>query len=68
MFYKRNLPTWERVTRVAAGLLMGLCGLAGPGLAGTPVGIILIAAGAVTLVTGFAGFCPACAFAGRRLP
>jgi hypothetical protein len=68
MFYKRNLPTWERVARVVAGLLMALSGLAGPGLAGTPVGMVLVAAGVVTLVTGFAGFCPACAIAGRRLP
>jgi hypothetical protein len=68
MFYAKNLPRWERITRVAAGLLMALCGFLGPGLAGTPVGLMMAAAGGMTLLTGFFGFCPACALVGRRLP
>jgi len=43
-------------------------GLLGPGLAGTPVGMIVAACGVVTILTGFFGYCPACALAGRRLP
>ena len=35
MFYTRNLPAWERVTRVVGGIVMALCGLMAPGLAGT---------------------------------
>jgi hypothetical protein len=57
----------ERTARVVAGILMGLCGLLGPGLAGTPVGLIIVAAGGMTLLTGFFGFCPACAMVGRKL-
>ena len=67
MFYRKNVPGWERVMRVVAGTLMMACGLVGPGIAGTPVGIIIAITGAVTLVTGFIGFCPACAMVGRKL-
>ena len=67
MFYRKNLPGWERITRVAAGLLMVACGVFGPGVAGTSVGLIIAATGATTLLTGFIGFCPACATVGRKL-
>ena len=67
MFYTKNLPAWERVTRGVAGIVMALCGLIGPGLAGTAVGLVVAAAGGMTLLTGFFGFCPACAMVGRRL-
>jgi Protein of unknown function (DUF2892) len=67
MFYAKNVPVWERVLRVAAGVLMIACGLRGPGLAGGVVGDVIAASGAVTLLTGFIGFCPMCAMAGRRL-
>lgn len=68
MFYAKNLPRWERITRVAAGMLMALWGFLGPGLAGTPAGLMMAAVGGMTLLTGFFGFCPACALVGRRLP
>jgi hypothetical protein len=65
MFFQKNLPLWERALRVCLGLL-----LAGAGFyfAGEPL-IKWIAVGAgVTLVgTGFFGFCPMCAMAGRTL-
>ena len=67
MFYTKNLPAWERVARVVAGIVMAVCGFMGPGLTGTAVGLVVAAAGGVTLLTGFFGFCPACAMAGRRL-
>ena len=67
MLYQKNLPVWERTIRVIAGILMGLCGFLGPGLAGTPVGYMIAAAGGMTLLTGFVGFCPACAMVGRKL-
>jgi uncharacterized membrane protein (DUF441 family) len=68
MFYAKNLPRWERITRVAAGILMALCGFVGPGLAGTPMGLMIAAVGGVTLLSGLFGFCPACALVGRRRP
>ena len=48
-----------------AGIVMALYGFMGPGLAGTAAGLVIAAAGAMTLLTGFFGFCPACA--GRQL-
>ena len=67
MFYSKNLPAWERVARVVAGIVMALCGFMAPGLAGTAAGQGVAAAGAATLLTGFFGFCPACAMVRRRL-
>jgi len=68
MLYQKNLPAWERTTRVIAGLAMGACGFLAPGLGGTPAGLIVSAIGAVTLLSGLVGFCPACAMVGRKLP
>jgi len=65
VFYVKNVPGWERVLRVAAGLLMIACGLLG--LAGLLVGYLVAAAGVVTMLTGFFGICPMCAMAGRKL-
>src|SRR5260370_38553023 len=66
MFYRKNLPAWERVARVLGGAAMVACGLVG--LPGLPIGYLIAGAGVVTVVTGFFGFCPMCAMAGRRLP
>ena len=66
MFYRKNLPAWERAMRVIAGIAMIAWGLIGfPGL---PLGYGIIASGAVTILTGFFGFCPMCAMVGRKLP
>ena len=64
MFYVKNVPTWERVLRVAAGVavvawsLLAQDGPWGTGLALSAAGIAL---------SGLFGFCPACALVGRRL-
>ncbi|MES2258950.1 MAG: DUF2892 domain-containing protein [Pseudomonadota bacterium] len=64
MLYLKNLPTWERVGRVIAGVLAAAIGwFSVGGVAG--VSLALAAAGIV--VSGLAGFCPMCALAGRRL-
>lgn len=67
MFYRKNLPRWERGVRVVAGAAMIACGLLGD-LPGTVAGYAIAASGVVTLLTGFVGFCPMCAMVGRRLP
>jgi len=66
MLFKKNLPIWERALRSIAGLLMIAFGVFGPGFVGGPIGYILAAAGVMTLLTGFVGYCPACAVVGRR--
>jgi len=72
MFYRKNLPGWERVMRSVGGVVMIAYGLFGmPGLPGTPgamAGYLIAGTGAVAILTGFFGFCPMCAMVGRRLP
>ena len=65
MFYTKNIPGWERAGRVLAGVAMIFCGLFG--LKGLPVGNLIAISGAITALTGFFGFCPMCAMAGRKL-
>lgn len=66
MLYRKNLPGWERAVRVLGGAVMIGYGLIG--LQGAPIGYLIAGAGVVTAMTGFFGFCPMCAMAGRRLP
>jgi Protein of unknown function (DUF2892) len=64
VFYRKNVPSRERLIRIAAGLAMIACGMLGlPGLA---IGYLIACTGVVTLITGFVGYCPACAIAGRK--
>ncbi|XLZ68799.1 DUF2892 domain-containing protein [Massilia sp. SR12] len=64
MFYVKNLPTWERVLRVMAGLAVAAWGLLSlGGLWGT----VLALSAAGMLLSGLFGFCPACAMVGRTL-
>ncbi len=59
MFYRKNLPGWERAMRVVGGAAMIGYGLIG--LPGLPLGYLLAGAGATGIITGFVGFCPMCA-------
>ena len=72
MFYRKNLPVWERAMRSVGGVVMIAYGLFGmPGLLSTPgamAGYLIAGTGAVAILTGFFGFCPICAMVGRRLP
>jgi hypothetical protein len=72
MFYRKNLPGWERVMRSVGGVVMIAYGLFSmPGLLGMPgpmAGYVIAGTGAVAILTGFFGFCPMCAMVGRRLP
>ncbi len=78
MFYRKNLPGWERAMRSVGGVVMiayGLFGMPGlpgmPGLLGMPgtmAGYLIAGTGAVAILTGFFGFCPMCAMVGRKLP
>jgi hypothetical protein len=64
MFYTKNLPTWERLLRVIAGLI-------GLGFAawswGAPLAMAAGLAGATLALSGLFGFCPMCAMVGRKL-
>jgi len=65
MFYVKNVPMWERIVRVAAAVVLVGCALYF--FKGTPLGTVLLIGGAMSALTGFFGFCPMCAVAGRRL-
>ncbi len=65
MIYAKNVPAAERAVRVLAGFALVAFGLVG--MRGTPLGYVLAASGAVAVLTGFFGFCPMCALAGRRI-
>lgn len=64
MFYVKNVPTWERVVRVVAGLVVA--GLAISRLGGA-WGWLIGASAMGIVASGLLGFCPACAMVGRKL-
>ena len=66
MFYRKNLPGWERAMRTIGGVAMIAYGLIG--MAGTMAGYLIAGAGVVAILTGSFGSCPMCAMVGRRLP
>ena len=70
MFYRKNLPGWERAMRTIGGVVMIAYGLRllGASMPGTMAGYLIAGTGAVAILTGFFGFCPMCAMVGRRLP
>ena len=66
MFYRKNLPGWERAVRTIGGVVMIGYGLLS--MPGTMAGYVIAGTGVGAILTGFFGFCPMCAMVGRRLP
>jgi len=64
VYFRHNLPGWERAMRVVAGIL--LIGLAIVFSASQSVMWGGLAVGVVLVGTGLVGFCPICAMVGRR--
>jgi hypothetical protein len=64
MIFAKNVPNWERVLRVIAGLAMVAWSLL---VLGGTWGVLLTLSAAGIVVSGLVGFCPACAMVGRRL-
>lgn len=64
MFYVKNVPTSERVLRVAIGLAAAAWSVLS--LGGTWSVLAALSAGGIVL-SGLFGFCPACAMVGRKL-
>ncbi|KHK59530.1 hypothetical protein PI86_09465 [Burkholderia sp. A9] len=64
MFYVKNVPGWERVVRIALGVVVAVLALV---LIKGVAGIAVAVAAAGLVVSGMVGFCPACAMVGRRL-
>ncbi|MEO8611337.1 MAG: DUF2892 domain-containing protein [Chloroflexota bacterium] len=70
MLYPKNVPNWERISRIVLGVVLAIIALWGQMLFGTMspiiVGLLLFSA-VFVVVTGFIGWCPACAMVGRKL-
>lgn len=64
MLYSKNLPVWERWLRVALGIALIGYGVLGAG--SLLLTTVAVSSAVVVIVTGFIGFCPACALVGRR--
>ena len=62
--FKRNVGPMQRVFRIVMGAMM----IAGGVLLfkGQAVGYVLAAMGAMGLMTGLVGYCPACAMVGHK--
>jgi hypothetical protein len=65
MFYVKNVPGWERLLRVAMGMVALWGAYAVWGVSGLGIGMGI--AGAMLAMTGLVGFCPMCAMVGRKL-
>jgi hypothetical protein len=64
IYFKTNLPGWERAIRIATGIFVAcLAALfaTAPWMTWAGIAMGLMFAG-----TGFVGFCPMCAMIGRR--
>ncbi|MBP6562885.1 MAG: DUF2892 domain-containing protein [Neisseriaceae bacterium] len=65
MLFQKNLPVWERALRLCIGLFM----LISPfflSMTSTIQWLVMVT-GVIVACTGFIGFCPMCAIAGRKL-
>jgi len=63
MFYRKNMGPKERVARTVVGGSMIAYAFA---VAGIAAAWPMAAGGAMVILTGMVGFCPACAMVGRR--
>jgi hypothetical protein len=70
MLYPKNVPNIERVARIGLGLILVALAFSGQSLLGIPspiLTIILLFSAVFVAVTGFVGWCPACALVGRKI-
>jgi len=65
MLYTKNVPMGERLLRVLSGAALIAYGVIGR--KGGALGYLVAGSGGVAVLTGFVGFCPMCALAGRRI-
>jgi hypothetical protein len=64
MVYVKNVPTWERMLRAAAGLALAAWSVL---VLGGLWGAVVALSAAGMVLSGLFGFCPACAMVGRKL-
>lgn len=64
MFYAKNVPAWERIVRIAMGVMALTFAIMSWGSSMAMAAGVM---GAVLSMTGLVGFCPMCAMVGRKL-
>ena len=64
LFFKVNVPGWERLLRIVAGICVAI--LAALYVNAPVVAWIGMAGGFMFALTGLVGFCPMCAMVGRK--
>jgi hypothetical protein len=67
MFYPKNVPNVERIVRIIIGAVLIGAALFGQFTLGVLPPAVLTASGVFVIITGFIGWCPACAMVGRKL-
>jgi len=69
MFYTKNVPAFERIVRSLLGLALAAVALFMyfQHASFAWLSILLLLSGLFIAVTGFIGWCPACAMVGRKL-
>lgn len=65
MWYVKNVPTWERVLRISAGL--GALAYSYSTFGTSTLGVIVGLSCAGFASTGLFGYCPLCAIGGRKI-
>lgn len=66
MFYPKNVPNIERGLRIALGIALIAFSLFNQTLSPLVIGVLWLSA-ATAILTGFVGWCPACAMVGRKI-
>jgi hypothetical protein len=68
--YPKNVPNIERIIRIVFGVFLIIMAFVGQPLFGLPsalwIGVLLFNA-LFVIITGFYGWCPACALIGRKI-
>lgn len=70
MIYPKNVPNWERVLRIIAGIALVGVAVIGQMQSGSQPMLVtaaLLISAFVAVATGFVGWCPMCALVGRKL-
>jgi hypothetical protein len=70
MLYPKNVPNFERAGRIMGGIVLVVLALFGQqmtGISSSLLSIVLVLSAMMLVVTGFVGWCPACAMVGRKL-
>lgn len=70
MLYPKNVPNWEHILRIISGAVfvgIAILGQASFGASAPLVTGVLLFSAAFVIITGFIGWCPACALVGRKV-